>query len=63
MQNAGDTCPKCRCGRLKTRSSVQYGEDQQVRYLECSGCEYRTKAIVPAAKVWRRSFVSHKQER
>jgi len=61
--NAGSFCPKCKAGRLRTRSSHQCGEHQQVRYLECGCCDYRTKAVVPADQVFRRSFVSYKQER
>jgi len=57
----GEVCPKCGQGRIRTRSSVQAGEHAQVRYLECQHCDYRSKLIVPAAQVWRRSFVPYKQ--
>jgi hypothetical protein len=29
---------------------------QQVRYIECPACGHRTKAIVPAEFIYRRSF-------
>jgi Zn ribbon nucleic-acid-binding protein len=63
VTQAGSTCPKCKANRLRTRSSHQHGEHHQVRYLECCGCDYKTKAIVPADAVWRRSLVPYKQER
>lgn len=63
MVTAGSQCPKCKAARLRTRSSHQHGEYHQVRYIECCGCDYRTKTIVPAEQVFRRSFVPYKQER
>lgn len=63
MAKPGDCCPQCGKGRIRTRSSHQLGEHQQVRYLECQSCEYRTKTVVPAEQVFRRSFVPYKQDR
>jgi DNA-directed RNA polymerase subunit M/transcription elongation factor TFIIS len=57
----GDTCPKCGKGRIRTRSSHPLSEDRQVRYLECQVCDYKTKTVVLADHIWRRSFVPYKQ--
>ncbi len=52
----GDTCPECRKARLRTYSSRPMSATQQVRYIECPACGHRTKAIVPAEFIYRRSF-------
>jgi Zn ribbon nucleic-acid-binding protein len=61
VTQAGSVCPKCKAARLRTRSSHQHGEHHQVRYLECCGCDYKAKAVVPADTVWRRCVVPYKQ--
>lgn len=63
MAKPGDLCPKCGKGRIRTRSSVQAGEHSQVRYLECQCCDYRSKLIVPAEYICRRSFVNTNAQR
>lgn len=62
MASPGEMCPKCRRSRIRTRSSYQVGEDRQCRYLECSGCDYKTKSTVSSANIFRRSFVAYKQD-
>ncbi len=55
MARPGDICPKCGKGRIRTYTSKAAG-DQQVRYVECQCCTYRSKIVVPSEYVCRRSF-------
>ena len=63
MARPGDCCPQCGKGRIRTRTSHQLGEDRQVRYLECSACDYKAKAIVSSDHICRRSFVDTNEKR
>jgi hypothetical protein len=45
-------CPNC-CSRLRVRTSVRVG-DQQQQYLKCQ-CGYERTALVPVSSIWQRA--------
>jgi hypothetical protein len=51
---AGDSCQKCRGGRLLVASSQQQGE-YQIRYLRCTECGCTDKHVLLAREVRRAS--------
>jgi len=57
MAASGDSCPRCREGRLAVASSQRSGE-YQTRYLRCTRCGCTDKQIVPAGEVRRKSFTA-----
>jgi hypothetical protein len=48
----GDTCTKCRSGKLAVASSQRSG-DYQTRYLRCAKCGSTDKQILAAAEIRR----------
>jgi len=60
MASSGDSCPRCRDGRLAVASSQRSGE-YQTRYLRCPKCGCTDKQILPATAIARRSFTNATQ--
>jgi len=58
MAASGDSCPKCREGRLAVASSQRCGE-YQTRYLRCPRCGCTDKQMLPAAEVARRKLFTN----
>ena len=56
---SGDSCPRCRRGKLAVASSQRSG-DYQTRYLRCAACGCTDKQVVPATDV-RRTKVFYSQ--
>jgi predicted RNA-binding Zn-ribbon protein involved in translation (DUF1610 family) len=50
---SGDRCPKCGTGRMRVRTSRRKDRWQD-QTLQCSNCQHKDRALVPAEKVWRR---------
>jgi formate dehydrogenase maturation protein FdhE len=58
MASSGDSCPRCRDGKLAVASSVRSGE-YQTRYLRCQRCGCTDKQIVKAVEIRRtKSFTA-----
>jgi DNA-directed RNA polymerase subunit M/transcription elongation factor TFIIS len=58
MAASGDSCPRCREGRLAVASSQRSGE-YQTRYLRCTRCGNTDKQIVKAVEIRRtKSFTA-----
>jgi hypothetical protein len=55
MAASGDSCSKCRAGRLAVASSVRSGE-YQTRYLRCTRCGCTDKQVIHAAEIRRVKF-------
>jgi len=55
MAASGDSCPKCREGRLTVASSVRSGE-YQTRYLRCTRCNCTDKQVIHAGEIRRVKF-------
>jgi len=52
MAASGDSCPKCREGRLAVASSQRCGE-YQTRYLRCPRCGCTDKQVVHSGEIRR----------
>jgi Zn finger protein HypA/HybF involved in hydrogenase expression len=58
MAASGDSCPKCRAGRLAVASSQRAGA-YQTRYLRCKRCGATDKHVVAAGEIRRRGLFTN----
>lgn len=54
MAKAGEVCPKCGEGRMRTITSRLKAAGWYKRWLRCTACNHPDTSIVAASDVWRR---------
>lgn len=52
--HSGDTCPNCKRGRMKVRTSRSCGDTREQR-LECTACGHKGMGYVKESTVWKRN--------
>lgn len=52
--NAGDGCPKCGKGRMRTITSRPKAEGWYERRLKCTNCNHGDTSIVRESSIWKR---------